>query len=311
MSLCDDCSRAPSHLISLVADWPDYLANTTYVECRDPHTGTPIYVGPAMYSDWRRPVIYRALGGGRFHRHLPIDRRQLQAVSSCNASTGTNPRKEPQMRTDSSIRDDVMVQIELCPVDANDIGVAVDGGIVTLSGHVPTFSQKVAVEDAVGNVKGVRGIAQEIGVRLAGSAGTSDDEIANRVANLLRWNAIVPAEKVHVKVHAAWVTLSGKVEWYFQKKGAEKAVRDLKGVRGLTNGIEVTPRVSTGDVRDSITKAPHRNAQLEAEHITASVEGSKVVLSGRVKAWNERKIAEEAVWAVPGVNTVVDNIAIG
>lgn len=214
------------------------------------------------------------------------------------------------MSTDSSIKDNVLIEIDLCPVDANDIGVTVEDGIVTLTGHVPTFSQKLAVEHAVGSIKGVRGIAQEIEVRLAGIAGTSDDEIAKRVADMLRWNSVVPAEKVHVKVQAGWVTLSGTVEWHYEKKASENAVRDLKGVKGVSNLIEVKARVTPRDVRTSITKALHRNAQLEAEHITASVDGSRVTLSGRVKAWNDRQIAEEAVRAVPGVSAVVDNLTV-
>ena len=214
------------------------------------------------------------------------------------------------MLTDSSIKDDVLIEIDLCPVDANDIGVTVEDGIVTLTGHVPTFSQKLAVEHAVGSIKGVRGIAQEIEVRLAGSAGTSDDEIAKRVADMLHWSSAVPAEKVHVTVQAGWVTLSGTVEWHYERKAAENAIRDLRGVKGVSSLIEVKARVAARDVKASITRALHRNAQLEAEHITASVEGAKVTLSGRVKAWNDRQIAEESVWSVPGVAAVVDNLTV-
>lgn len=214
---------------------------------------------------------------------------------------------------DSELRQDILDELEFEPsIDANDIGVTVEDGIVTLTGHVPYYSQKMAVERLVSGLKGVRGIAEEIEVRYPGGAsGMADDEVAARVVNRLKWSTLIPDGKVQVKVQKGWVTLSGKLDWNYQKVGAADAIHDIKGVVGISNEIELVPRVSSVDVKKRIENALKRNALLESDGIKVDVTGNKVTIKGRVKAWSERKLVEQAVWATPGVTTVSDQLMIG
>ena len=214
--------------------------------------------------------------------------------------------------SDSSIRQDVLDELEFEPsIDANDIGVMVENGIVTLTGHVPTYSQKLAAERAVARIKGVRGIAQEIEVRHNLGQGTSDEEIAARVLETLKWSTVVPEGKITVKVERGWVTLSGKLDWFYQRAGAENAVRDLRGVTGITNNIVLKPRVSPLDVKKNLEAALRRSAELEADGIRVKVAGNKVTLEGRVKTWRDRRLAERAAWAASGVTAVEDHLTVG
>lgn len=194
-------------------------------------------------------------------------------------------------------------------IDDNGIGVAVEDGIVTLTGHVPTYTQKWAIEQAVGALKGVRGIAEEIEVRV-GSSGTDDDEIAKRVVNSLKWSTMVPDGKVQAMVQNGWVTLTGNLDWHYQRIGAEAAIRSLNGVTGISNHVELNPRVSTLDVKKHIEGALQRNATLEAQDILIDVTGNTVTLRGSVTAWNERRAVEQAVWATPGVTQVLDCLTV-
>ncbi|MGJ8561795.1 MAG: BON domain-containing protein [Litorimonas sp.] len=213
---------------------------------------------------------------------------------------------------DTELRQDVIDELEFEPsIDAADIGVAVEDGTVTLTGHVRTYSQKRTAENIVKRVKGVRAIAQEIEVRPLGSHITADDEIAMRAANSIRWNSSVPKDAVQVKVENGFVSLSGKVKWYFEKLAAEKAVRDLTGVKGVSNLISLEPSVSPTDVRQRIESALRRDAELEAKRIQVKVDDRKVTLDGKVRTWAERDAAERAAWAAPGVTSVVDHISIG
>jgi osmotically-inducible protein OsmY len=225
----------------------------------------------------------------------------------------SNDHTENETMTDSSLRQDIIDELDFEPsIDAADIGVAVENGIVTLTGHVPTYAQKITVEDVVRRVKGVKGIAQEIEVRPVGSNRTADDEIAKRAVNTLGWNTSVPSSAVQVKVQSGWVTLTGKVEWFYQKNAAAHAVRDLAGVVGVTNQIEIRQQASATDVKKRIEDALKRYAEVEAQAIRVDVlDGGKVRLDGKVHAWSERSAAERAAWSAPGVTTVEDRIAIG
>jgi osmotically-inducible protein OsmY len=225
----------------------------------------------------------------------------------------SNDHTENETMTDSSLRQDIIDELDFEPsIDAADIGVAVENGIVTLTGHVPTYAQKITVEDVVRRVKGVKGIAQEIEVRPVGSNRTADDEIAKRAVNTLGWNTSVPSSAVQVKVQSGWVTLTGKVEWFYQKNAAAHAVRDLAGVVGVTNQIEIRQQASATDVKKRIEDALKRYAEVEAQAIRVDVlDGGKVRLDGKVHAWSERSAAERAAWPAPGVTTVEDRIAIG
>lgn len=213
---------------------------------------------------------------------------------------------------DIDLRQDVLDELEYEPsIDAADIGVSVEDGTVTLTGHVRTYAEKRTAESIVKRVKGVLAIAQEIEVRPVGSHSTADDEIAKRAVSSLRWNSSVPKDQVQVKVENGFVSLTGKVNWYYQKSAAEHAVQNIAGVTGVTNLIEIKPTVSPTDVRQRIENALKRDAELEAKRIQVLVADGKVTLVGRVRNWAEREAAERAAWAAPGVAYVVDHITIG
>jgi osmotically-inducible protein OsmY len=160
-------------------------------------------------------------------------------------------------------------------------------------------------------VKGVRGIAAEIEVRLFGPKETDDDDIARRAVRMLDWNVSVPKDSVQVRVLKGWVTLRGEVEWQYQKNAAYDAVRALGGVVGVSNMVELAPRLSAVDVKKRIEEAFQRDAEVEAEAIRIDVQGRKVTLSGKVKTWSERRAAERAAWSAPGISTLEDHLTVG
>jgi osmotically-inducible protein OsmY len=212
---------------------------------------------------------------------------------------------------DEDLRQRVSDELEFAPtVNATKIGVAVDHGVVTLTGHVNSYAEKIAAERAVQRVKGVRGVAQEIEVRYPSERKNRDDEIAERAAQIFDWDTTIPSGKVTVKVEKGWVSLGGEVEWQFQRMGAETAVRKLSGVIGVTNQITIGPRIDATNVKHRIEDALKRNAELEADGIQVAVTGGKVTLEGKVRAWHERGVAERAAWAAPGVITVEDRLTI-
>jgi osmotically-inducible protein OsmY len=213
---------------------------------------------------------------------------------------------------DKQLRQNIIDELEFEPsVDAQDIGVAVSDGVVTLSGHVSSYAEKVAVQHAVQRVKGVRAIAQEIEVRYPGEKKTADDEIAKRALNILKWDAVIPGDAVRVTVQKGWVLLTGEVDWQFQKKAAEDAIRKLSGVTGVSNSIVIKPRVSASNIKRKIEEALARNARVEAHAIRVNVsDGNKVRLEGAVDSWDDRDIVEQAAWSVPGVQSVDDHLAI-
>jgi osmotically-inducible protein OsmY len=213
---------------------------------------------------------------------------------------------------DVDLRQDIIDELDFEPsIESADIGVAVAKGIVTLTGHVPTYQQKLTVEDVVRRVKGVKGIAEEIEVRPYGTNRTADDEIAKRAINTMTWNTSIPDDSVQVKVQKGWVTLSGTVDWQYQKTAAADAVRVLSGVVGVTNRIEIRPKASSFDIKKRIEDALKRNAEVEANAIRVDVlDGGKVRLEGKVHAWSERSVAERAAWSTPGVHTVEDRITV-
>lgn len=187
--------------------------------------------------------------------------------------------------TDISLRQDVLDELEFEPsLDAANIGATVQNGVVTLTGHVKSYMEKVKAEEVVRHIKGVRGIAQELEVRWPGDKKTSDDEIAQRALNIIAWDTTIPKDKVQVKVENGWVTLSGQVEWYYQKSAAENAVYRLSGISGIHNQLTIEPRVQAADVKNRIENAFKRNAEVESDRIQVSVAGRKVTLDGDVKS---------------------------
>ncbi len=213
--------------------------------------------------------------------------------------------------SDRKIREDVLSELEFEPsVNATNIGVAVENGVVTLSGHVGTYFERLAAETAVRRVKGVRAIAEEIEVRYHLSNKISDDEIARRAADMLDWDVAIPKNRIQILVRDGQVTLSGQVNWQFQRSAAETSVRMLAGISGVTNNITVLPATRPADVKRRIEEALKRHAEVEAQAIRVAVDGGRVTLEGTVHDWHEREAAQQAAWAAPGVTLVDDRLAI-
>ena len=203
--------------------------------------------------------------------------------------------------TDTELRQMILDELEFEPsIDAADIGVAVEDGVITLTGHVPTYAQRTTTETIVARIKGVRGIAQEIEVRPAGTNLTADDEIARRILDVLRWNTAVPRDAIQVKVAKGWVTLSGSVEWNFHREAADRA----------TNLVTIAARMSPSDVRQRIESAFRRDAELQAAAIRVAVSDGTVTLDGKVHSLAERQVAERAAWSAPGVRKVEDRLIV-
>lgn len=195
-------------------------------------------------------------------------------------------------------------------VEAAHIGVTAKDGVITLSGHVQSYAEKIAAEHAVRQVKGVKAIAQEIDVRLPSTQKHADDDIAKRAVDIIHWSVSVPSERLKVKVEHGVITLSGEVDWQYQKARAEAEVRFLGGVVGVINNITLKPSVKPQEVRQKIKSALERAADVEAGFIGIDVDGSKVTLNGKVHSWAERTAATHAAWSAPGVTHVVDRMSI-
>jgi osmotically-inducible protein OsmY len=211
---------------------------------------------------------------------------------------------------DKALRLDIIDELDFEPsIHAQDIGVAASNGVVTLTGHVYSYAEKLAVERTVGRIKGVKALAMEIEVRLPSSPKTSDDEVAKRCVDILKWN-VWTSESIQARVEHGWVTLTGSVDWAYQRQAAERAIHALSGVRGVSNLIAIKPAVQSDDVQSTIEKAFLRNAELESGHIRVQAMAGQVVLEGNVKTWHERQIAEQAAWSAPGVTSVDDRIRV-
>jgi osmotically-inducible protein OsmY len=212
---------------------------------------------------------------------------------------------------DKQLRQEIIDELDFEPrIDAADIGVAVEDGVATLTGHVRVYNEKVTAIRIVEGIKGVKAIADEIEVRPVGSHITADDEIAKRILSTFKWNSSVPEDKIKALVKNGWVTLSGEVDWKFKSMAAENAVRRLTGVIGVNNQVKVKPSVKATEVKNRIKKALHRDAELDASGIQVEVVEGTVKLEGKVRYLGERRSAERAAWAVPGVTNVIDNLAI-
>lgn len=215
------------------------------------------------------------------------------------------------MKKDIEIQEDVISQLKWEPfLKASDIGVVVKNGIVTLSGTVANYSQKLAAERAAKKVTGVRGIAEDIQIGVSPVFRKNDTEIAESVLNALKWHSAVPEEKVKVKVEDGIVTLEGEVEWEYQRSSAKDSVDHLLGVRNVVNNISVKPKVSVADIKNKISAAFHRTATIDADRISVEVIGNKVILEGKVRSYAEKEDAMDAAWAAPGITTVENNLEL-
>jgi osmotically-inducible protein OsmY len=215
------------------------------------------------------------------------------------------------MPSDADLKNDVLAELAWDPVARTaPVALIVQDGVVTLSGHPASYAQKHAIERAVQRVKGVKALAVEMTVKLPDDHERTDGEIALAAEHALLWNVLVPDDKIRVMVESGCVTLSGQVEWQYQRQAADDSVRDLLGVRSLANQVVVRPKFTPADIQAKIESALQRQAQREARNILILANGAEVTLRGTVHSWAERRAAEGAAWSAPGVAHVVNNLLV-
>lgn len=214
-------------------------------------------------------------------------------------------------KTDEEIQRDVLAELKWdARVLPNEIGVAVKGGVVTLTGHVDSFYKKWAAEDAAHRVRGVRAVANDLEVDLPSTSERTDDQIAAAAATALEADALLGPRHLQITVSDGWITVKGEVEWCFERDDAERLLRRLWGVKGVTNLITVKARPTPTELKDKIEQALHRLAELDARCIDVEIEGSKAILKGTVRSWAERDEAERTVWTAPGITQVEDELQV-
>lgn len=216
------------------------------------------------------------------------------------------------MKTDSQLQRDVFEELRWDPrIREAEIGIAVKDGVVTLSGFVDSYAQRNAAERAVERISGVKAVAEELQVRVPGSLHRSDTDIAHHAVAALEWDVEVPDDKIKVRVDNGRITLEGEADWQYQRLAAERAVRYLTGVKGVTNQIRIAPRVSSYDVSQRIKDALRRSAESDAQKIQVEAKDGRVTLRGSVHSWADRAEAERAAWGAQGVTEVDDRITVG
>jgi osmotically-inducible protein OsmY len=215
------------------------------------------------------------------------------------------------MKSKEQLQRDVQDELKWEPsLDEAGIGVSVHDGVVTLNGHVLSYSERTAAEKAAKRVFGVHAVANDLVVKLPGGRERDDTDIAEAALRALRWHTSIPEEQIKVVVSNGWVTVDGEVEWFYQKQAAYDAVRHLTGVKGVSNNVNIKPRVNAVQVKDKIEQALRRSAEVDAKQITVDVRDSKVILRGTVRSWAEREDAESAAWAAPGVSDVESHVKV-
>ena len=215
------------------------------------------------------------------------------------------------MTTDTQLQTSVLDELKWRPsVNAAHIGVTAKNGVVTLTGQVAHYAEKAAAEAAAKGVYGVKGLANDIAVEMLGSLKRTDQDLAEAALNAMKWDYEVPNDKVKVVVQNGWLTLTGTLDWQYQKDAAARSVRTLMGVIALTNDIKIKPEAKGTDVKSKIEDAFRRNADLEARRINVSTDNGIVALTGSVASWAERDQAVWAAWSAPGVTTVKNEITI-
>lgn len=215
------------------------------------------------------------------------------------------------MSNDKTLQEDVQAELDWEPrVNAAHIGVSAKAGVVTLSGHVENYAEKSAAETAAWRVKGVKGLAEELEVRLPNSIKRSDEQIAEAALSRMAWDVSIPDNSVSVKVEDGYVTLTGEVPYYYQKEAAEQSVRGLYGVTGVSNHTTLKSRVNTADLGDSIRTALHRSWLFDPDTVTIKADGGKVKLGGTVSSWHDKEVAGRTAWAAKGATAVENHISV-
>lgn len=216
-----------------------------------------------------------------------------------------------ETRTDAQIQADILSELEWdARVLPNEIGVVVKDGVVTLTGWVDSYTKKWAAEEAAHRVRAVKAVANDIEVRLSTAEERNDADIAAAAVRALEWDALISVDRLDVTVSKGWITLKGEVEWQYQRQDAERVIRRLSGVKGVSNLLVVKPRVAPADLKQKIEQALIRSAEVDAKRITVEVQGSKIILKGTVRSWTEKEEAERQAWLAPGVSSVENRIVI-
>lgn len=212
---------------------------------------------------------------------------------------------------DTKLQHSVLTELEWDPsVDASKIGVAANDGVVTLTGSVNRYIDKMTAERVAKRIYGVRAVANDIEIKILGSAERNDSDIAAAAVNALSWDSSVPDDRIKVTVRDGWVTLEGEVDWQYQKGAAARVVRNLIGLKGVTDAVKLKAHVKSGDVKDKIDAAFKRSAEIDARRVTVEARDGKVILNGNVRSWAEREQAQHAAWAAAGVTAVENHLTI-
>lgn len=215
------------------------------------------------------------------------------------------------MKTDIQLQQDVIAELKWEPsVNAALIGVEVARGVVTLTGQVNSYSEKLGAEQAAQRVAGVSALAVELEVKLAGPNQRSDGDIARSAQDIIHWTNYLPKDAVNVMVEKGWLTLSGTVDWDYQRQSAIAAVRGLSGVVGVLDRIIIKPRISLSAVKSDIEAVLKRRATQDASNISVAVDGADITLSGTVRNWSDRETARHSAWGTPGVHNVIDKMTV-
>lgn len=215
------------------------------------------------------------------------------------------------MKTDLQLKNDVIAELEWDPaINVTHVGVMAHDGVVTLTGHLDTYTEKIAIERAVQRVEGVKAVALELDVKLDPAHKRSDSEIAEAVETAFKWHTSIPADRIMVKVEKGAITLTGEVDWEYQRAAAMKALRPLIGVVAVTNNITLKEQIVPKDITSRIRSALARQAEQDAKNIEVMVSGATVTLRGKVNSWADRAAIGAATWAAPGVSRVVNNLEV-